>query len=58
MKEEFKALRYYFVFAGLVFAFFLYSGFIGWKWFGSTTTEKRTEKSTSNSGYRYRYFHK
>jgi hypothetical protein len=56
MKNELYALRYYLIFAGVVFAFFLYSGITGWKWIGATTTQKTSEKS--NSGYRYRYFHK
>lgn len=54
--KELKALRYYLAFVFLVVSFYVYSGVVGWKWIGATSTETNTTEN--QGGSRYRYFHK
>jgi hypothetical protein len=55
-QKDIYALRYFIFFAFLLLSFYTYSGIIGWKWMGTTPTEKAARNSDGT--YRYRYFHK
>ncbi len=54
--KELGSLKYFVAFIAIVIGFYIYSGIIGWKWLGSTSTEKsRPNKDGTNT---QRYFHK
>jgi hypothetical protein len=54
--KELGSLKYFIAFIVVFVGFYIYSGIIGWKWLGSTSTEKN--KTEKNGTYHPRYFHK
>ena len=51
--KQISALKYYVGFALMVIVFYVYSGVVGWNWFGSATTHKNEYKTHGQ-----RYLHK
>ena len=54
--KELGSLKYFVSFIAIVIGFYIYSGIIGWKWLGSTSTEK--SRPNKDGTHTQRYFHK